>query len=244
VVVSGLVMSGVSGLMPVGGASAAPAGPVLLYSFNNDVAGVTVKDSSTTKANGTLVNTTTTAASTTGAPGRGKAINLVGTQHQYIAVPERNALDVNTFTLAALVRYTGVVNDQTLDRWEVLEKAGAYWMNVRTDGHVRVGGFFGSCGASSSWKYFDSTVTVPVNVWTHIAGTYNGSTLTIWINGHTAGSHAVTGKTCANNEPLAVGAKNAPAKGLLEAFWDGQLDDVRVYNRALTAAQIAALVPV
>lgn len=158
-------------------------------------------------------------------------------------VPERNALDVNTFTIAALVRYSGVVNSQTLDRWEVLEKAGAYWINIRTDGHVRVGGFFGSCTKTSAWKYFDSTVTVPKNTWTHVAGTYNGSTLTIWVNGKKAGSRAISGRTCNNNEPLAVGAKNAPAKGLLEAFWDGQLDDVRIYNRALSATEMAALVP-
>jgi hypothetical protein len=65
----------------------------------------------------------------------------------------------------------------------------------------------------------------------------------IYVNGTAAGSMNVTGTTCSNDEPLGVGAKNAPAKGLLEAFWDGQLDEVRVYNKALTAAQIAALGP-
>jgi hypothetical protein len=124
-----------------------------------------------------------------------------------------------------------------------LEKAGAYWLNIRTDGHVRTGGFFGGCANSQFWKFFDSTATVPTNTWTHVASTYNGSKLTIYINGVASGSMNVTGATCANDEPLAVGAKNAPAKGLLEAFWDGQLDDVRVYNKALTATAIANLAP-
>ncbi|MFL6069722.1 MAG: LamG-like jellyroll fold domain-containing protein [Actinomycetes bacterium] len=44
-----------------------------------------------------------------------------------------------------------------------------------------------------------------------------------------------------NNEPLAIGAKNAPSKGILEAFWDGQLDEVRIYSRALGASGIARL---
>ena len=43
------------------------------------------------------------------------------------------------------------------------------------------------------------------------------------------------------DEPLAVGAKNNPTKGLLEAFWDGRLDEVRIYDRALTATQIGEL---
>lgn len=239
-VVGGLVVSTVS----AGHGGAAAANPLVLqYSFDSDPAGVVVRDASPSKLNGMLVNTTTTAASTPGAPGRGRAISLVGAQRQYIAVPEANQIDVDRYTLAALVRYTGVQNAQTLDRWEVLEKADAYWMNIRTNGRVRVGGFFGSCNSSTAWKYLDSTIAVPTNTWTHIASTYNGTTLTIWINGKKAGSRAVTGHTCKNDHPLAVGAKNYPAKGLLEAFWDGQLDDVRIYNRALTATEIAALVP-
>jgi len=39
-----------------------------------------------------------------------------------------------------------------------------------------------------------------------------------------------------------VGAKNYPA-GSPEAFWDGQLDDIRIYRRALSAAEIRGLLP-
>jgi hypothetical protein len=225
---------------------AAPSAPtttglVLNYGFDNDT-GVVARDSSTNAINGTYVNTTAAAARTAGVPGRGSAITLVGAQHQYVAVPERNALDVDRFTVAALIRYTGVENDKTLDRWEVLEKAGAYWINVRTDGHVRVGGFFGGC-TNPAWTFLDSNVVVPTNTWTHVASTYNGSTLTVWINGARAGSRAVTGRTCSNNRPLAVGAKNYPGAGILEAFWDGQLDDIRIYRRALSATEIRGLLP-
>ena len=224
-------------------AAAAPTttGLVLNYGFDND-SGVVARDSSTNAINATYVNTTAEAARSAGVPGRSWAIRLVGSQHQYLAVPERNALDVDRFTVAAQVNYTGVQNDQTLGRWEVVEKAGAYWINVRTDGHVRVGGFFGGC-TNPSWKFLDSNVTIPTNTWTHVASTYNGSTLTVWINGARAGSMAVTGRTCSNNRPLAVGAKNYPAAGLLEAFWDGQLDDIRIYRRALSAAEIRGLLP-
>ena len=130
----------------------------------------------------------------------------------------------------------------TFERWEVLEKTGAYWVNIRTDGHVRVGGFFGGC-TNPFWKFLDSTITIPTNTWTHVAGTYNGTTLTVWINGARAGSRAITGRTCVNNRPLSVGAKSDPEKGLLEAFWDGQLDDLRIYSRALSAAEIRGLLP-
>jgi hypothetical protein len=216
---------------------------VLFYKFNTH-SGSTVTDTSNSHLNGTLINVSNPdSAYVTSISGHGQALSLAAAQHQYVDVPQGSTLDVNAFTLAALVRYTGVQTAETLDRWEVLEKAGAYWLNVRTDGHVRAGGFFGGCANSQYWKFFDSTGTVPVNTWTHVAATYNGTRLKIYIDGALSGSMSVSGTTCANDEPLAVGAKNAPAKGILEAFWDGQLDDVRVYNKALTATAIANLAP-
>lgn len=228
---------------PAAPLAAAPptSGLVLNYRFDADT-GVSARDSSTKALHGTYVNTTAADARISSVPGRGKAIRLVGADHEYISVPEHNALDVNRYTLAALVRYTGVQNDQTLGRWEILEKADAYWMNIRTNGKVRVGGFFGGCG-SGAWKYLDSNVAIPLNTWAHVASTYNGSKLTVWINGKAAGSRTVTGTTCKNNLPLAVGAKNHTGKDLLEAFWDGRLDDIRIYNRALSASEIARLLP-
>lgn len=222
--------------------ASAQSAPVLRYTFDNDANG-TVKDASPPALNATLVNADPTTAYTAGLPGWGRALTLVGAQHQYVAVPEDDVLDVNRYTLSAFIRYTGVENDETNGRWEVLEKAGAYWINIRTNGRVRVGGFFGSCTGNAHWKYLDSNKAVPKNTWTQIASTYNGSRLTVWIDGKRAGSKAVSGTTCSNDEPLAIGAKNAPAKGLLEAFWDGRLDEVRLYDHALSAKGIAALAP-
>lgn len=240
--VSGLALVGATAVAPAQAASTpTTAGLVLNYAFDND-SGVTAHDSSANAIHGSYRNTTAGMARSPGLPDRGWAITLVGAEQQYIAVPERKALDVDRFTVAALVRYTGIENDKSLGRWEVLEKAGAYWVNVRTDGRVRVGGFFGGC-TTGAWKYLDSNVALPTDTWTHVASTYNGSRLTVWVNGAKAGSMAVTGSTCRNNRPLAVGAKNYPGAGLLEAFWDGQLDDVRLYRRALSATEIRGLLP-
>ncbi len=228
-------------LLPGSSSSAAvPPNLVLQYTFDSDTT-TAIRDSSLNALTGRLVNSDPRTAFVSGAPGRGNALRLFAPQRQYVEVPQSPALDVNRFTLTAWVRYTGVTTADTLDRWEVLEKAGAYWLNVRTNGRVRAGGFFGACGASRYWKYLDSTRTVPTNTWTHLAARYNGYRLTIFINGVAAGSLSVSGTTCANDEPLAVGAKSAPAKGLLEAFWDGQLDEVRLYNTALSTARIADL---
>jgi hypothetical protein len=113
-------------------------------------------------------------------------------------------------------------------------------MNLRTNGRVRVGGFYGGC-QSSNWKYLDSNWSLPVNTWKSVVSTYDGTWLRVYINGHGAGAMRVSGATCVNSQPLAVGAKNQPSKGLLEAYWDGLLDDVRIYNRVLTSAELQQL---
>jgi hypothetical protein len=225
---------------PVPGVSAPPVdGLVLHYSMETLTQGI-IPDESGSSLDGRVVAGSGTVRLVTGLAGYGRALQLTGTQHQYVDVPLSATLDVDRYTLSAWVRYTGIENDQTLGRWEVLEKAGAYWMNVRTNGLVRVGGFYGGC-ANPNWHYFDSTRALPVGRWKHLATTYDGTWLRIYIDGRAAGATRVSGRTCVSGEPLAVGAKNNPAKGLLEAFWDGRLDEVRIYNRALSLAEVQQL---
>ena len=239
--VAALAILGVSVPGPAAGVGppAPTQGLVMHYAFETLTNGV-VTDSAGNGLNGSVVAASGSPSLVTSLAGYGKAVQLTGANHQWVNVPLLPVLDVDHYTLSAWVRYTGVQNDLTLDRWEVLEKAGAYWMNVRTNGLVRVGGFYGGC-TNPSWQNFDSTRALKVNVWRHVATTYDGARLRVYIDGKAAGSKAITGRTCVSGQPLAVGAKNAPAKGLYEAFWDGRLDDVRIYNRALSVAEIGQL---
>jgi hypothetical protein len=230
-------------------AAAAPGAPVVLAPTQDGLvlhypmevlSGATVPDESPSSLDGQVVAGSGTVRLVTSLPGYGRAILLTGAQHQYVDVPTSPVLDVDRYTLSAWVRYTGIENDQTFGRWEILEKAGAYWMNVRTNGLVRVGGFYGGC-TNPSWQFLDSTRTIPVGRWKHVASTYDGTWLRVYIDGRAAGAKRVTGRTCVSGEPLAVGAKNNPTKGLLEAFWDGRLDEVRVYDRPLTLQEIGQL---
>jgi hypothetical protein len=221
-------------------AQGAETGPVMNYTFEQ-VSGGTVPDVSGHGLDGRLVATVGARTLLPSLPGHGLALHLRGDRHEYVAVPLLPVLDVDHYTLAAWVRYTGVENDATNERWEVMEKAGAYWVNVRTNGQVRVGGFYGGCSGPGVWQYLDSAKVLPTNTWRHVAATYDGAVLKVYVGGTLSGSKAVSGRTCVSGEPLAVGAKNNPTKGLLEAFWDGRLDDVRIYDHALTAAQVRAL---
>jgi hypothetical protein len=74
---------------------------------------------------------------------------------------------------------------------------------------------------------------VPLDTWSHVAMTYDGSMLRLYINGADAGSRAATG-TVVPASPLEAGFL-----GGASAF-AGTIDDLRFYRRVLSASEIAA----
>jgi hypothetical protein len=215
-------------------------GLVLGYSFDR-VNENLVLDSSPSGISGIRSGHPVPPAPTLSLPGHGQAMSFSYDQKQFVYVADSDAIDVNQYTLAAWVRYLPKVHDE---RWEILEKAGAYWMNIRTDTRqLRSGGFYNGCDGQpgAKWIKFDSNAPIPEKTWTHVASTYDGATLKIYINGVLDNSKAVTGATCANKDVLAIGAKYKPSGPIYEAFLDGALDDLRIYKRALTAAEIIAI---
>jgi len=86
--------------------------------------------------------------------------------------------------------------------------------------------------APSSSNLYGST-PLPTNTWSHIAVTYNGTTLCLYVNGVLVSSQAQSGAPTPSTVPLTIGSD-----GLLQAFWNGAIDEVRIYNVAVNAAQI------
>ena len=71
-------------------------------------------------------------------------------------------------------------------------------------------------------------------MWDHIAATFDGNTRALWLNGHLLVSDTPFGHNVAANN-FAVG------KTVGNEYFSGQLDDVRIYNRALSLGEIQSL---
>ena len=69
--------------------------------------------------------------------------------------------------------------------------------------------------------------------WTHLATTYDGATLRLYSNGTQVGSLAVTGAMANSSGALRIGGNAVWAE-----WFSGQIDDLRLYNRALTVAEV------
>jgi hypothetical protein len=79
----------------------------------------------------------------------------------------------------------------------------------------------------------NGTAAVPLNTWTHLAVTYDGSMLRMFVNGVQVSSRALTGSMPATASPLRIGGNSVWGE-----YYRGLIDEVRVYNRALTGAEI------
>jgi len=72
-----------------------------------------------------------------------------------------------------------------------------------------------------------------VNAWTHLAFTYDGVTEKFYVNGALAASRAQTGAIAAANGVLHIGGDSVWGE-----HFQGLIDEVRIYNRALSATEI------
>jgi hypothetical protein len=73
------------------------------------------------------------------------------------------------------------------------------------------------------------------NTWSHLAATYDGVTVRLYVNGVQAGSKAQTGAISTSANPLQIGGD-----ALYGQYFSGRIDEVRVYRVALSQAEIQA----
>ena len=85
-----------------------------------------------------------------------------------------------------------------------------------------------------------SSAPIPTGVWTHVAGVYNGSYLQVYINGSPSGSPvAQSGNiTTASNRGTLIGGYSGTCS-CCDCWFDGLIDEVRIWNTARTQSQLA-----
>ncbi len=197
------------------------------WNFNENDA----RDISGYNNNGTI----TGATFTDGVPGtRGRSLNLSGGNH-YVNIPhDSTQLLVTGGTISAWI------NPYTLGSSEygrIVDKS------TGTGGHdgfafrMRPGN---GLRFSVNSIFVDPPGLIDMNVWTHVIATWTGEGIaTIYINGEVSGNPTSTGhpSTITTTNPLRIGIRSdSTGYG-----FNGLIDDVRIYSRALSASEIQTL---
>ena len=202
--------------------SSAPAGLVAAYNFNEGNFG-TLYDVSGHGNHGTLEGPIWT-----GTGKYGGALSFDGI-NDVVTVNDADSLDFTTgFSLEAWVNPTSAGN------WSsVLFKQGPQGMNYSLYANNGTNKPVAQVYLSNAEQNAPGTGPVPLNTWTHLAATYDGTTLRLYANGVLAGSKAISGSLLNTPNPLTIGGN-----AVWSEFFQGQIDEVRLYNRALTATEI------
>jgi hypothetical protein len=105
--------------------------------------------------------------------------------------------------------------------------------------------FWGVASSSGDTNVFSTVPSAShVNTWVHIAGTYDGTTARLYLNGQQIGSATgTTGNlpTTESTDHCIGAAENDATSDCNSEYFHGRIDDVRIYNYALTPAQIRTI---
>jgi len=94
-------------------------------------------------------------------------------------------------------------------------------------------------GTTGELKADTATGMIDLDVWTHVAAVWDGSAMKLYKNGVEAGS-VDKGGTLSTNPDANVAIGNQPV-GTDSRPWDGLIDEVKLYDRGLSAGEVAAL---
>jgi hypothetical protein len=172
----------------------------------------------------------------------------------YIDCGAVNPVTGNHFTLSVWIYFTDIVSSFVIDGWygsTVIMKgnqsgtSGSYGINIANYVQGEAITFENTAAwfhvnpnkETVSYKVGSSKGVFSPHRWYNLSGTLNNNTLKLFINGKFVATAAMTGELTASTLSFAIGRKGT----LPHHFFKGSIDDIRIYNRALSDQEIQAL---
>jgi len=156
----------------------------------------------------------------------------------YLEVPHKAELDPAELTLEAWVKMARYPTEGDPRRW-VANKNDDEW----TDGHFalvtqgsRAGAYLNIGGGQPNMhEAWSDEGALTLNQWHHLATTYDGKDLKVYLDGKPVAAKAVNRPRVPGTLPLAIGRRQDAYN-----YFEGVIDEVRLYGRALSAGEVAA----
>ena len=203
------------------------------YLTFDEGSGTSAADSSGNGHAGTLVN----AAWTVGK--KSNAVSLNGS-NGYVSLPAGAFTDLGDFTIATWV-YWNASSSQVEARifdfgWDI----NHYMCLIPHCGGANVLRFAFTLDGIDGEQRINGTAELPYGQWVHVAVTVAGSVGTLYVNGSAVGSN-----TAMRYAPFRLGSTSQNWIGRAQysnkPYFNGKVDDFRIYTGALSATEIAAL---
>ena len=203
--------------------------------------GNTANDSSGNGNSGTITigatGTNTSAGTCTGSAGEAWKDGVTGKYNSslefdgtddYVSITDNSALNSNSITVAAWIKTSGTNNySGIIDKFVNT----GYQINIDNSSRLRfdIGG--------SPYQTLTGTTNIETGDWFFVTATYDGTTAKVFVNGKQENSVNYSGGITTSGQSLIIGNDTEA----VNRYFNGQIDDVRVFNYALTPLQIKTL---
>jgi hypothetical protein len=213
----------------------APSGAVAYWKFDEG-SGTTAYDTTVNNNDGTLYGLPTWTADSKS----GLALSFNGST-DYVEIPDSASLSFgasDSFTLEAWVKTSTTGNQKRIISLQYGTSTMAIWLRTMNDNTVQ----FFIRDSNGNTTYFYSTSTITDGQWHHVVGVrdVNNDRLYLYIDG--VEENSVTDTTNGSfdtTDPWYIGyeADSSGGQGGKQ-YWSGQIDEVVIYNRALSATEV------
>ncbi len=214
-------------------------GLVGLWHFDDPVGSKVAIDSSGNGNDGTLVGLDLALAWVDGRLNGALDTNGVG----YVSVADSDSIDSITtqVTVSAWVYLDGVISvadgyGTALSRQIGTTDEQYYHISLNQES---IPTLFIGFSASIPAAVPTAPQTVALRRWTHLAGTYDGGVATLYVDGVKAGSRSISGVFPLDTRPVILGGNGN--KLVVTELFPGRIDEVALYNRALSPDEITLL---
>ena len=202
--------------------------PVAWLKFDEST-GTAAADSSGNGWPGTLVNGPTWVAGKTN-----NAVSLSGSG--YVSLPTDVVNTLSDFTISTWVNVSSTGGWQRI--FDFGTGTGVYMFLTPNNGVNGKARFAITSGTGE--QQIDGLAALPTGTWTHVAVTLSGSTGTLYVNGTAAGTNAamtIKPSSLGNTTQNYIGRSQFAS----DPYLNGLVDDFRIYNRALSAAEVSEI---
>jgi parallel beta-helix repeat protein len=154
-----------------------------------------------------------------------------------VFVPHSERLNVQMMALEAWilpVAWNPGIN-AIVQKWEDESDRRQYLLTIR-DGNIHL--YISDSG--SNWPVAVGQSPIPLNKWTHVAGTYDGDKLKIYVNGKFDGEISHTNGVFTSDVDVMIGGygPTTPVTMPWNRHFNGSIDEVRIWNVVRTQAEI------
>jgi MSHA biogenesis protein MshQ len=155
----------------------------------------------------------------------------------YAEVPDNANLQLTgSWTMAAWIKTTSTSVNTIISKDDLVSPWKGYEIAVGMGGSGVLSAYLGS----GAW-YYSTGSLVNDGLWHHVAVQVNGTSLQFYVDGAASGSViSTTGSTTKATTPLRIGL-NSDSASSWSRFFNGQIDELKLWNTALTATQITTV---